>query len=103
MHRLQWLSFEEWLQEEETPHKLTKKDRQTIATKANRCLQLFQKAKPITEDVKTSVEELVIAGNSMEKLMKVFVQQGKNSSDTFLFWDNYITDWAQLLLDYNVC
>ena len=61
---------------------------------------IFQEAKPITEDVKTSVEELVIAGNSMEKLMKVFVQQGRNSSDTFLFWDNYITDWAQLLLDY---
>ncbi len=52
------------------------------------------------ENVKVDLDEFMKVSESLNSLMERFVDHGKGSSDTFAYWENYVADFSQLLVDY---
>jgi hypothetical protein len=99
LQRLKWAAMGEWLTD--GGGQLNNEDYQTIVQAAKQCLQLFETTQnPSNDDILEGVTNFVAAIDPLQHLMETFEQHGRKCSDTFVFWDNYITDLAQLLLDY---
>ena len=49
------------------------------------------------QDIANSLAESI---KPLLRVMHDFEQYGRSVSDTFCFWDNYVKDYSQLLLDY---
>ncbi|MES9881199.1 MAG: hypothetical protein ABW185_10000 [Sedimenticola sp.] len=102
MNRLKWTAFEEWMEENEKT--LPSADRHAIADDALRLSELLQNTEPVSADntaeIQNVLQEFEQHTRSMNMLMREFTMDGRSRSDTFLFWDNYVSFISQLLLDY---
>ena len=52
------------------------------------------------EEVGGAVDDFIYAVSVLNEAIQTFVSSGRASSDTFRFWDNYVSDFSQLLLDF---
>ncbi len=93
MNRLKWTAFEEWMEENEKT--LPSADRHAIADDALRLSELLQNTEPVSADntaeIQNVLQEFEQHTRSMNMLMREFTMDGRSRSDTFLFWDNYVS------------
>ena len=103
LQRLKWTAMGEWIAGEGREHlHLSDEDHKAIVSKAKKCLKLFDVTKEpaCADELCDAVAQFTQASEPLQRLMELFEQHGRKCSNTFVFWDNYITDWVQLLLDY---
>ena len=100
MNRLKLEAFNSWLDEDI----LSLDQQQNIADKATKCVQLFEDITAAHHDKRKEVQEAIDnfldAITILNGLQQALTDCGRASSDTFKFWDNYTSDFSQLLLDY---
>ncbi len=100
MHRLRWEACCDWIKDTAQP--FSQEQWESINTSVDKCLQVFSNTnkEEDTQKVQTAVKEVMIQAEPLMQMMGNFTELGKNSSYTFTFWNNYLSDMSQLLLDY---
>ena len=100
MNRLKWCALGDWAGSGQLPPA----EQTLILNQANICLKLFENLDKAHEEqreiLQQEVAEFTRVAESLNNLMSTFVAPGKSCSDTFVFWENYVSDYSQLLLDY---
>ena len=100
LDRLRWEAFCDWLAE----GALSVEESHHIVTCTQTCLDLFKDLEKVLDDKDTKEnimeanDEFVATLKTLHRLMAQFLDVGRSSSYTFLFWDNY-AKLSQLLLD----
>ena len=98
LDRLRWEAFCDWLAEGalsvEENHRIV-----TCSLDFFKDLEKVLDDKDTKENIREANDEFVGALTPLHRLMAQFLDVGRSSSYTFLFWDNY-TKLSQLLLDY---
>ena len=100
MQRLKWKAFQKWL--EENGIQVSEEEKESIAEDVTKARGLLQTKRDIDDNdkVKSAINSLIEHSANINHLMHDFTVGGCNLSYTFKFWETYINDLSQLLLDY---
>ena len=98
MSRLKWMALADSIKNSD----LSQDKQDTIIDKGRRFHENFEDVEKAHKDnrriAQNVISEFINSTESLQKLMDDFVSRGK--ADTFVFWENYTSDFSQLLLDY---
>ena len=100
MSRLKWMAVADFFKNSDQSQ-----DKQDmILDKGRRCLEIFEDVEKAHKDnrriTQNAISEFINSIDSLQKLIADVVSVGKACSNTFVFWENYTSDFSQLLLDY---
>ena len=100
MNRLKWKAFEKWL--EANAIEISSEEKHVIANDVEKLRNLLRKNpdEDIHDKMEPAIKEMRQHMTKLHHLLNDFTTEGCNTSNTFKFWDNYVRDLSQLLLDY---
>ena len=100
MQRLKWKAFQKWVEENEI--QIPDEDKESTAEDVMKIRGLLLSKRDINDDdeVKSAVNSFIEHSACINNLLHDFTAEGCNKSYTFLFWETYINDLSQLLMDY---
>lgn len=96
------MAFGDWLAKEDAT--VTEEERAEILEHATRCIQLLVDIAKVCDenetDMQDEIRKFIQVFHPIQVVMDKFTEHGCQCSETFVLWDNYVTDLSQLQLDH---